>query len=219
MLMAVKQNGVKRMVYAASSSAYGDSTKLPKVEGEEGKPLSPYALTKLINEQYADVFAKVYGLELIGLRYFNVFGPRQNPNGAYAAVIPKFIQAFLAGESPVINGDGSNSRDFTFIDNVIQMNHLAGATTNKEAFGKVFNTATGLRTTLLELVEMIKLKLDELGKPVNEIKTKFGPTRQGDIPHSWADISSAISELNYSVSQNLEIQILNTVSWYHLNKN
>lgn len=214
MLVAVKQNSVKRMVYAASSSAYGDSTKLPKVEGEEGKPLSPYALTKLINEQYADVFSKVYGLELIGLRYFNVFGPRQNPNGAYAAVIPKFIQAYLAGESPVINGDGTNSRDFTFIENVIQMNHLAGSTVNMEAFGKVFNTATGLRTTLIQLLEMIKNQMIELNSPIEQIENIYGPKRNGDIPHSWAEIQKAKLYLGYEPKTDLLQQVQKTVIFY-----
>ena len=156
LLVAARDAKVKRFVFAASSSTYGDSKALPKVEDVIGKPLSPYAITKYVNELYADVFYKTYGLETIGLRYFNVFGRRQDPNGAYAAVIPKFTQLFMQLESPTINGDGTNSRDFTYIDNVIQMNHLAATTTNKEAIGTVFNTAAGERANLLEMTSLLK---------------------------------------------------------------
>jgi UDP-N-acetylglucosamine 4-epimerase len=156
MLVASRDNKCKRFVYAASSSTYGDSKELPKVEDIIGKPLSPYAVTKYVNELYADVFSKTYGSETIGLRYFNVFGPRQDPNGAYAAVIPKFVIQLMKNESPVINGDGNYSRDFTYIDNVIQMNHLALFTQNKEAVNQIYNTAYGDRTTLNQLVFYLK---------------------------------------------------------------
>ena len=156
MLVAARDNNVKRFVYAASSSTYGDSENLPKVEEIIGMPLSPYAVTKYVNELYAHVFGLNYDMEIIGLRYFNVFGRRQSPNGAYAAVIPKFVNQFMHYESPVINGDGTNSRDFTYIDNVIQMNHIAATTTNKDAIGQVFNTAVGDRTTLIELTQLLK---------------------------------------------------------------
>ena len=156
MLVAAKDAGVKRFVYAASSSTYGDSEKLPKVEDEIGKPLSPYAITKYVNELYADIFHKAYGLDTIGLRYFNVFGRKQDPNGAYAAVIPKFVIQLMNHESPVINGDGTYSRDFTYIDNVVQMNLLALTTENKEAVNQVYNTAVGDRTNLLELTQLLR---------------------------------------------------------------
>ena len=156
MLIASRDSGVQRFIYAASSSTYGDSESLPKVEDKIGKPLSPYAITKYVNELYADVFSKTYGLETIGLRYFNVFGRKQDPNGAYAAVIPKFVSQFMAGESPVINGDGEFSRDFTYIDNVIQANLLSITTKNKEAINTVYNVAFGERNTLKDLVEILK---------------------------------------------------------------
>ena len=156
MLTASRDSGVKRFIYAASSSTYGDSEALPKVEDKIGKPLSPYAITKYVNELYADVFSKTYGLETIGLRYFNVFGRKQDPNGAYAAVIPKFVSQFMAGESPVINGNGEFSRDFTYIDNVIQANLLSMITDNKEAINTVYNVAFGERNTLKDLVELLK---------------------------------------------------------------
>ena len=159
MLVASRDAGVKRFVYAASSSTYGDSESLPKVEDKIGKPLSPYAITKYVNELYAEIFSKTYGLEVIGLRYFNVFGRKQDPNGAYAAVIPKFVMQFMQHESPVINGDGNYSRDFTYIDNVIQMNELAMTTTNPAAVNTVYNTAYGDRTTLNDLVQYLKTLL------------------------------------------------------------
>ena len=161
MLVAARDAGVKRFVYAASSSTYGDSEALPKVEDKIGKPLSPYAITKYVNELYADVFSKTYGLETIGLRYFNVFGRRQNPGGAYAAVIPKFVMQFMSHESPVINGDGNYSRDFTYVDNVIQMNEKAMLTDNADALNTVYNTAFGDRTTLKSLVGYLKEFLSE----------------------------------------------------------
>jgi UDP-N-acetylglucosamine 4-epimerase len=205
MLVAARDQKVRRFVYAASSSTYGDSTALPKVEENIGKPLSPYAITKYVNELYADIFYHTYGLETIGLRYFNVFGLRQDPNGAYAAVIPKFIAQLLRHESPVINGDGTYSRDFTYIDNVIQMNHLAALTENADAVGEVFNTAAGDRTTLLQLVEILKHELAIIDPKIADIQIKFGPNRDGDIPHSMASISKATNILNYMPTHQLEM--------------
>lgn len=197
MLVAARDNGVKRFIYAASSSTYGDSTELPKVEDRIGKPLSPYAITKYVNELYADIFHKTYGLDTIGLRYFNVFGPKQDPNGAYAAVIPLFIKKLMNHESPVINGDGSYSRDFTYIDNVILMNLLCLTTENKEALNQVYNTAAGERTSLLKLVELLKKKLSKYDPEIKNVEIKFGPERKGDVPHSLASIEKAKKFLNY----------------------
>lgn len=197
MLVAARDNGVKRFIYAASSSTYGDSTELPKVEERIGRPLSPYAITKYVNELYADVFHKAYGLDTIGLRYFNVFGRRQDPNGAYAAVIPLFIKKLMNHESPVINGDGSYSRDFTYVENVILMNLLCLTTENKQALNQVYNTAAGERTSLLELVELLKKYLSEYDSKIKEVEIKFGPERKGDVPHSLASIVKSISLLNY----------------------
>ena len=181
MLEASKQNKVKRFVYAASSSTYGDSKELPKVEDKIGNPLSPYAITKYVNELYAEIYANTFGLETIGLRYFNVFGRRQDPDGAYAAVIPKFIAQFIKGESPQINGDGSFSRDFTYIDNVIQMNHLAMLTTNPKAVNQVYNTAVGERITILEMTKLIRESLSKFDSSISNISIKFGPDRKGNI--------------------------------------
>jgi UDP-N-acetylglucosamine 4-epimerase len=197
MLVAVRDQKVKRIVYAASSSTYGDSKELPKVEDRIGKPLSPYAVTKYVNELYADVFAKAYGIETIGLRYFNVFGPRQSPDGAYAAVIPKFILHLLKHESPIINGTGEYSRDFTFIENVVQMNMLALFVSNSEAINNIYNTAVGDRTTLNELVTYIKLILLEFNQRVSDVSVIYGPNRGGDIPHSLASINKAEKVLGY----------------------
>ena len=213
-LVAARDQKVKRLIYAASSSAYGDSKELPKVEGQEGKPLSPYALTKYVNELYAQVFTLNYRLETIGLRYFNVFGPNQSPEGAYAAVIPTFIDQLLNGQSPTVNGDGSFSRDFTFVENVVQMNHLAAITTNPQAIGEVFNTAAGKRTSLLELILMLKDLLSIHDKAISEIPVVFGPERQGDIPHSWANIEKAKNTLGYSPSTELLSQLKTTVEYY-----
>jgi len=217
MLEASKQNGVKRFVYAASSSTYGDSKGLPKVEDEIGKPLSPYAITKYVNELYADIYGTTYGLETIGLRYFNVFGRRQTPNGAYAAVIPKFVSQFLKGESPQINGDGSFSRDFTYIDNVIQMNHLAIETKNSKAINQVYNTAVGERFTILEMTKFIRKGLSEFVPSVADIEIKFGPGRNGDIPHSHASIKKAKNLLNYNPSHNFEKGLKESLTWYYNN--
>jgi UDP-N-acetylglucosamine 4-epimerase len=181
MLVASKDAGVQRFIYAASSSTYGDSESLPKVEDKIGKPLSPYAITKYVNELYAEIFSNTYGFETIGLRYFNVFGRRQDPNGAYAAVIPKFVMQLMKHESPVINGDGNFSRDFTYIDNVIQMNELAMLTQNPEAINTVYNTAYGDRTTLNDMVSYLKEYLSEFDSAIAGIDVVHGPNRAGDI--------------------------------------
>ena len=217
MLEASKQNNIKRFVYAASSSTYGDSKALPKIEKNIGKPLSPYAITKYVNELYADIYSSAYGLQTIGLRYFNVFGRRQDPNGAYAAVIPKFIGQFSKGESPQINGDGSFSRDFTYIDNVIQMNHLAIETKNARAINQVYNTAVGDRITILEMTKLIRQGLSKFDPSVAKIDIKFGPDRKGDIPHSQASIKKAKNLLNYNPSHNFEKGLKESLTWYYNN--
>ncbi|UUC47016.1 SDR family oxidoreductase [Flavobacterium cerinum] len=214
MLVAAKDAGVKRFVYAASSSTYGDSESLPKVEDCIGKPLSPYAITKYVNELYADVFSKTYGIETIGLRYFNVFGRRQNPNGAYAAVIPKFVMQFMNHESPVINGDGEFSRDFTYIDNVIQMNERALKTTDKAAVNTVYNTAYGDRTTLKQLVTYLKEYLSEQDPEIADVAIVYGPNRAGDIPHSLASIDKAKTLLGYAPEYSIKEGLKKAVSWY-----
>ena len=214
MLVASRDSGVQRFIYAASSSTYGDSESLPKVEDKIGKPLSPYAITKYVNELYADVFSKTYGLETIGLRYFNVFGRKQDPNGAYAAVIPKFVSQFMAGESPVINGDGEFSRDFTYIDNVIQANLLAITTKNKEAINTVYNVAFGERNTLKDLVEILKENLIELDSKIKDIQVIHGPNRIGDIPHSLASIDKAKRLLEYKPQFSLQKGLKEAVNWY-----
>lgn len=214
MLVAARDAKVKRFVYAASSSTYGDSVNLPKVEEVIGKPLSPYAITKYVNELYADVFYKTYGFESIGLRYFNVYGRRQDPNGAYAAVIPKFTQLLMNLESPTINGDGTNSRDFTYIENVIQMNHLAATTSNQEAIGSVFNTAVGERANLLEMTNLLKEYLKEFNPKIGEVEIIHGPERLGDIPHSLASIEKARKILGYEPSHNLKAGLKEAVEWY-----
>ena len=214
MLVASRNAKVKRFIYAASSSTYGDSAALPKVEDVIGKPLSPYAITKYVNELYADVFSKTYGLECIGLRYFNVFGRRQTPNGAYAAVIPKFVIQLMNHESPVINGSGNYSRDFTYIDNVIQMNEKAMLTTNPEALNTVYNTAVGDRTTLNDLVNYLKEYLSEFDSAIKNIATIHGPERAGDIPHSLASIERAKQLLAYEPTHNIQQGLKEAVSWY-----
>lgn len=217
MLVASRDTGVKRFVYAASSSTYGDSKGLPKVEEVIGKPLSPYAITKYVNELYADVFSKTYGLETIGLRYFNVFGRKQDPNGAYAAVIPKFVGQFMKGESPTINGDGNYSRDFTYIDNVIQANILSLVTENKKAVNTVYNVAYGDRNTLNDLVGYLKQYLSEFDSKISNIDVKYGPNRQGDIPHSLASIDKATKLLNYNPQYSLQQGLKEAVKWYWKN--
>jgi UDP-N-acetylglucosamine 4-epimerase len=214
MLVASRDANVKRFVYAASSSTYGDSSSLPKVEEVIGKPLSPYAVTKYVNELYADVFSKTYGLETIGLRYFNVFGRRQNPNGAYAAVIPLFVKQFINYESPVINGDGNYSRDFTYIDNVIQMNELAMFTENLHAVNTVYNTAFGDRTTLKQLVQLLKDNLVQFDSKIADVEVLYGPNRAGDIPHSLASIEKAKNNLGYNPQYSIAEGIKEAVSWY-----
>jgi UDP-N-acetylglucosamine 4-epimerase len=219
MLVAVKDAGVKRMVYAASSSTYGDSKDLPKVEEKIGKPLSPYAVTKYVNELYADVFARTYKMELIGLRYFNVFGPRQDPNGAYAAVIPKFVDQLLNNQSPVINGDGNHSRDFTFVENVVQANMLAVFAGSPEATNAVYNVAYGDRTTLNQLAQSLIKFLSETTPSIADIKVIHGPTRDGDIPHSLASIEKAKKNLGYSPGFNFADGLRIAVEWYKQNSN
>jgi len=214
MLTAARDEKVKRFVYAASSSTYGDSKSLPKKENIIGNPLSPYAITKYVNELYADVFHKVYGLDTIGLRYFNVFGRRQDPNGAYAAVIPKFVKQFINHESPIINGDGSFSRDFTYIDNVIEMNIKSMLTSNKEALNTVYNVAYGERTTLKQLTEMLKKALMIYDTKIREVTIKYGQERVGDVPHSLASIEKAASLVGYTPKYNLEKGIQESMSWY-----
>ena len=214
MLIAARDAKVKRFMYAASSSTYGDSKSLPKVEDVIGRPLSPYAITKYVNELYADVFARTYGMECIGLRYFNVFGRRQDPFGAYAAVIPLFVKKLMAHESPVINGDGEYSRDFTYIDNVIQMNMLAMTTTNPEAVNQVYNTAYGERTTLNQLVGYLKEYLSEFDSEIAKVEVLHGPNRVGDIPHSLACIDKAKKLLGYQPKYNMRDGLKEAVKWY-----
>ncbi len=214
MLVAARDAKVKRFVYAASSSTYGDSESLPKIEDKIGRPLSPYAITKYVNELYADIFSKTYGIETIGLRYFNVFGRRQDPNGAYAAVIPKFVMQFMNYESPVINGDGNYSRDFTYIDNVIQMNELAMLAENAEAVNTVYNTAFGDRTTLNDLVGYLKNYLSDFDPEIKNVEVKHGPNRAGDIPHSLASIDKAKNLLGYAPKYSLEGGLKEAVKWY-----
>lgn len=214
MLVAARDAGVKRFVYAASSSTYGDSEALPKVEDVIGKPLSPYAITKYVNELYAENFFKTYGLNTIGLRYFNVFGRRQDPNGAYAAVIPLFVKKFMNHESPLINGDGTFSRDFTYIDNVVQMNLLCITTENKNALNQIYNTAVGDRTTLVQLCEVIKKHLGVYDHSISEVKIVHGPNRIGDIPHSLASVDKAKKSLGYQPTHSIDLGIEEAVSWY-----
>ena len=217
MLVAARDNGVKRFVFAASSSTYGDSESMPKVEDVIGKPLSPYAITKYVNELYADIFSKSYGLETIGLRYFNVFGKKQDPNGAYAAVIPKFVSQLMKGESPVINGDGNYSRDFTYIDNVIQANLLSLVTTNEKAINSVFNVAYGNRNTLNDLMGYLKKYLSEFDSHISNIEVIHAPNRAGDVPHSHASIDKAKELLNYNPKFSLQKGLKEAVKWYWKN--
>lgn len=214
MLVASRDNGVKRFVYAASSSTYGDSEALPKIEERIGKPLSPYAITKYVNELYADVFKKTYDLNTVGLRYFNVFGRKQNPNGAYAAVIPKFVTQLMNHESPVVNGNGEYSRDFTYVDNVILMNLLALTSENKEALNEVYNTAFGERTTLNDLVKYLKEFLSEFDPKIADIEIIYGENRKGDIPHSLASIEKGKKLLNYSPQFSMREGLKEAVKWY-----
>ncbi|WP_299311854.1 SDR family oxidoreductase [uncultured Aquimarina sp.] len=214
MLVASRDAGVKRFIYAASSSTYGDSKALPKIEDKIGKPLSPYAITKYVNELYADNFKRTYDLDTIGLRYFNVFGRKQDPNGAYAAVIPKFVMQFMKHESPVVNGDGSFSRDFTYIDNVIQMNLRAIVSDNKEALNNVYNTAFGERTTLNELVTLLKEYLSEFDSEIINVGVERGPERKGDVPHSLASVDKAKTLLGYDPQFDIKSGLKEAVQWY-----
>lgn len=214
MLVASRDAKIRRFIYAASSSTYGDSEALPKVEDKIGKPLSPYAITKYVNELYADIFNKTYGLETIGLRYFNVFGRKQDPNGAYAAVIPKFVMQFMNHESPVINGNGNFSRDFTYIDNIIKINELAMLTNNSKAINTVYNAAFGDRTTLNDLVRFLKNSLSQFDPEIANVPVIHGPNRAGDIPHSLASISKAQELLGYHPQFSLQDGLNEAVKWY-----
>jgi len=218
MLVAAKENKIKRFVYAASSSTYGDSKALPKTEDVIGQPLSPYAITKYVNELYAKVFNSAYGIDTIGLRYFNVFGRKQDPNGAYAAVIPKFVIQFMKHESPTINGDGSFSRDFTYIDNVVEMN-VRSLLADQQAANNVYNVAYGERTSLIELTELIKKHLSKYDKKISEIKILFGPERKGDVAHSLASIEKAKNLIGYSPKFNIDNGLKEAVDWYYKNYN
>lgn len=214
MLIAAKDANIRRFVYAASSSTYGDSEALPKQEEIIGKPLSPYAITKFVNELYADVFHKTYGIDCIGLRYFNVFGRKQDPDGAYAAVIPKFVMQFMKHDSPVINGDGTFSRDFTYIDNVIQANMLSMLAEDAEALNTVYNVAYGDRTDLNTLTKGLRKELAQYDPAIADIAIVHGNERQGDVPHSLASIEKAKRLLSYNPMFNLESGLKEAVSWY-----
>jgi len=215
MLLSLAQKmGIKRFVYAASSSTYGDHPSLPKIEEHIGKPLSPYAVTKYVNELYAKVFCDLHGMEVIGLRYFNVFGRHQDPDGAYAAVIPKFIKAFLSGASPTLHGDGEQSRDFTYIENVIQANHLAGITNNEKAIGEVFNVAFGHRTTVNELIAALKVNLSKMDSSISDIEIDYIAERQGDVKHSLASIEKGKSLLGYDPQYSIEKGLEEAINWY-----
>ena len=217
MIVAARDAKVKRFIFAASSSTYGDSAVLPKVEDVIGRPLSPYAITKYVDELYADVFARTYGIEYIGLRYFNVFGRRQDPNGAYAAVIPLFVKKFLNHEAPNINGDGEYSRDFTYVDNVIQMNIRAMETNNPEAVNQIYNTAYGERTTLNQMVCYLREFLAEYDPEIAEIEPTHGANRVGDIPHSLASIDKARRLLGYDPQYSMREGLKEAVKWYREN--
>ncbi len=214
MIIAARDAKVKRFVYAASSSTYGDSEALPKVEENIGKPLSPYAITKYVNELYAEIFSNTYGIETIGLRYFNVFGRKQDPNGAYAAVIPKFVMQLMNHESPVINGDGTFSRDFTYIDNVILMNELAMTTQNPDAVNTVYNTAFGDRNNLNDLIGYLKEFLSDYDAEIGKVPVIHGPNRAGDIPHSLASIDKAKKLLGYNPKYSIKDGLKEAVGWY-----
>lgn len=205
---AAREKGIKRVVYAASSSTYGDHPGLPKMEDTIGNPISPYAVTKYVNELYAKVYANLYGIELIGLRYFNIFGPKQNINGPYAAVIPLFAEALLNNKPPTINGDGNHSRDFTYVDNAVQANILSLFTDNEQAVNQVYNIACGKQTSLLELFNGLKQEAGTDLQPVH------GPERKGDVKHSLADISKAKKLLGYTPEVTVEEGLKKTFSWY-----
>lgn len=214
MLLAAKEEGVKRFVYAASSSTYGDSKELPKIEENIGMPLSPYAVTKYVNELYAHVFGSLYGMETIGLRYFNVFGRRQDSNGAYAAAIPKFILALMNHKAPIIHGDGTQTRDFTYIDNVIQANELAATTTNKDAFNQVYNVAYGEETVLINLINKLGELLSQHDPKIAEIRSEHGPERLGDVRYSLASIDKAKRNLGYNPTHSINQGLEEAIDWY-----
>jgi len=214
MLTASRDAKIKRFIYAASSSTYGDSKELPKVEDNIGKPLSPYAITKYVNELYANVFANLYEMEVIGLRYFNVFGKRQDPNGAYAAAIPLFVKQLVAGEQPTINGDGSATRDFTYIKNVVQMNELAALTENKNATNQVYNVAYGENTNLNTLIKILKENLSKYNKDILNISVIHGPDRIGDIHDSLANIDKAKTLLGYNPQYSVKQGLEEAIDWY-----
>jgi UDP-N-acetylglucosamine 4-epimerase len=235
MLFAAKEEGVKRFVYAASSSIYGDNIELPKVEYKIGNALSPYGITKYVDELYAKNFSELYGIETIGLRYFNVFGRRQDPKGAYAAVIPKFVMALMKYESPLINGDGTFSRDFTYIDNVIQANQLAAITPSSvikeraqayslslgnaediqsKTISEIFNVAYGERTNLNELVNILKRNLSKFDAIIPDVNVLYGPNRAGDIPHSLASIEKGKALLKYKPEFSVDKGLSEAVKWY-----
>ena len=214
MLVAARDSKVKSFTYAASSSTYGDHPDLPKVEDKIGKPLSPYAVTKYVNEVYADVFERSYGFNSIGLRYFNVFGPRQDPNGAYAAVIPKWIAAMINGEDVYINGDGETSRDFCFIDNIVQANILAACTQREESINQVYNVAVGQRTTLNELFSYIQYELKSSISDIPLKASNFRDFRDGDVIHSLANIDKAINLLGYQPTQTIQQGLSLAMPWY-----
>ena len=214
MLFASKEAGVKRFIYAASSSTYGDHPDLPKVEEKIGSPLSPYAITKYVDELYADIFSKTYGIEVIGLRYFNVFGRRQDTDGAYAAVIPKFVKTLMNHKRPLINGDGSVSRDFTYIENVIQVNHLSALAKDISSLNQVYNVAHGESTTLNQLFKMIREIASVFDGGIALIEPEYGPFRAGDIPHSLASIAKANEKLGYKPTHTVEQGLNEAVEWY-----
>lgn len=214
MLVASRDEKVTRFLYAASSSTYGDSNELPKVEDNIGRPLSPYAVSKFANELYADVFSKTYGIDCIGLRYFNVFGPKQSPNGAYAAVIPKFVIELMNHKPPVINGDGEYSRDFTYVENVVQANILAALSQEREALNTVYNVAFGERTTLNQLCEYLKEYLARFDADIGHLDAVHGSYRPGDIPHSLASIEKAKRLLNYNPAFSMKNGLKDSVQWY-----
>lgn len=214
MLVAVRDAGVRRFVYAASSSTYGDHPDLPKVEERIGVPLSPYAVTKVVNELYASVFARCYGFKSIGLRYFNIFGKRQDPNGAYAAVIPKWVASLIAGEQVFINGDGETSRDFCYIDNTVQMNLLAALTQSEEALDQIYNVALNDRTSLNELYEMIQARLIERVPSFEPMQPRYRDFRPGDVRHSQADIGKAQRLLGYRPSHRIDQGLDEAMDWY-----
>lgn len=214
MLVAARDVKAKRFIYAGSSSTYGDHPALPKKEEMIGKPLSPYAVTKYVNELYSDVFARTYGMECIGLRYFNVFGKRQDPNGAYAAVIPCWIGALLTGKTPILNGDGETSRDFCYVKNVIQANLLSAVATKSEALNQVYNVAFGTRTTLNQLYSMIREILARYDPDIQKIEPRYGPFRPGDVRHSQANIDKAQSLLSYRPTHDVRQGMEETIAWY-----